>query len=170
MQVRCCVRYVKPGDRLSLTRLWEEGRTDMDLAYNAATARPIDYTFALDDAEMVFFFVVGRGSLIQFFAKRENQRLFLPLRTSGIGLITQRQKYFLRKDKTVVGVCNTQLRCDYPVRPLADFVGGEGVLPLDTDGGRLTSAQLASILRSIYRNPQQDLRELGKFLHEINPW
>ena len=168
MQVHSCIRRVKPGDRLSITKLWDEGRSDMDMAYNAGTNQGINFTFLLGQMDMVFFFVGGRASLIQYFASNANLRMFLPLSTSSLGVITDRKKYHFKKDKTLVGVCNVGLQSLYHPTPIKSFIGVEGVQPLDADGARMTTAQLASILRSIFSDKtqerQQVLGAIGEFI------
>jgi hypothetical protein len=160
MQVRSKLRHLNPGDRVSISELWSRGRESMDLAYNDVTARPLTNVFELDDPTMVFFFVGGRSSLFRFFSNRENYRLFLPAKGDELGLVIERSRKFMQTDKTMIGVCNVGLRSVYEVTPIQDFVNTEGVQVVNTHGARMDSAQLASIIYSLYLDPKKKKRDL----------
>jgi hypothetical protein len=170
MHVRSAFRYLYPNSQISVSDLWANGHTYMDLAYNAATQRPVGNTFVLDQPDMVFFFVGGRSSLIQFFATPENNRLFLPANGIALGLITERKQYMFKKDKTLVGICNLSLKTSAEITPITDFIGQTGVQPLDAKGANLTSAQLATILRNLFRDKGRRGQDVQKVLSNAFPW
>jgi hypothetical protein len=166
MQVRCSLRWLEPNERLSISRLWAEGHPSIYIAYNRATAQPPFEGFHLSPMQRVFWFVGGRSSLVRFFANDENQGVFVAQQGSSIGLIVDRKQYALKKDKTLVGVCNAALQCQYPVRPLRDFAGVPNVAPpLDPNGGGLTTKQLATILYYEFR--QQRVVGVNQVIDEI---
>ncbi|MBX7104225.1 MAG: hypothetical protein K1X57_09090 [Gemmataceae bacterium] len=164
MDIRSCVRYLNIGERLSITKLWSEGHSQMDLAYNAVTARPLTFTFHLDQPEMVFFFIGGRSSLAAYFSERANLRVFIPREGQEIGLIFDRKSYMLKKDKTLVGVCNASLRCGYDVTPITNYNGQRGVAPLDTNGSNITTAQLATVVRNAFFCPVREAENMKNVL------
>lgn len=164
MDIRSCVRYLEIGERLSITKLWENGHKEMDMAYNAATARPITYTFGLDQMEMVFFFIGGRSSLTAFLSERTNLRYFIPREGQELGLIVDRKSYMLKKDKTMIGICNAGLKCGYEVTPISAYNGKKGVLPLNTNGSIISTAQIASVIRNQFFCPVRELNRLDNVM------